>query len=509
MEIDYHKKYIKYRTKYLQLKEELEGGGKLGDFMRWIGLRKKSPPPPQAAKLPPPPPPQEAKPTQAAKQPPPPPPPQAAKPVLRLQSSESLYSSGSSGSSGSVGSAGSAGSAVSIGLARSISSQQQAQQQERIASPPPATLQRPSPVDKTLMKPIFLSYGSFGCVSSPIPCDPPCDGPICANSISKLMSQTHANIEMQIYDLIKLDRIESSDKFYIKPQHRCIPKIPLPPIFNEQCPIIHNIKSDTPTVIMYENGGIDLLDYYLQVKERSIITYKKNIIYILEKLVNIFEGVQKLNDNGIYHCDIKMENIVTGLNKIVDLSKLPTDNNFRLIDFGMAQHLDTFKKKGILNNKELSDLNFARPLEFILLADNTLKTTLSTIINYNSKPNKKTNEKTNLDFIIDFYKEYYSGLINYEYKNKLETNFNSNKNELLETILKSTDIYSLGFLLIYFAYFIEIRDIEYKIIKDKIYKFVLDNNLVHPHYDKRFTGKNIVDLYKNLVYSIRGSESIA
>ena len=48
-----------------------------------------------------------------------------------------------------------------------------------------------------------------------------------------------------------------------------------------------------------------------------------------------------------------MENIVTGLFVPIDLKKLPTDNKFRLIDFGLASEI----KNKIIYKSLISERN--------------------------------------------------------------------------------------------------------------------------------------------------------
>jgi serine/threonine protein kinase len=50
----------------------------------------------------------------------------------------------------------------------------------------------------------------------------------------------------------------------------------------------------------------------------------KDIPLFLQSLENVFQGIKLLNENGIYHCDIKLQNIVLDKNK------------FKIIDFGLA-----------------------------------------------------------------------------------------------------------------------------------------------------------------------------
>ena len=402
MEIDYYEKYIKYRTKYLQLKEELEGGGaKFDKFKRFLGI-----------------------------------------------------------------------------------------------GPPK------SKVPLNPEKPEYLSKGSFGVVMTAIPCVPECTNPKCTHAISKIMIENEADNEVSIYKDIILDKIDKDGNFFINLIHSCNNK-----------KVVKDKK-----ILMYENGGIDLSIYINKLISSGLLpntkTYIKNIKYILKKLLNILEGIVLLNKNGIYHCDIKLNNIVTGLHDPIKFSNLPEDNKFRLIDFGLAQKIDKFIINNYVLNNEIYFYNtiYYRPLEFILLTTinhynrddiindinifNTYDFIANTSFSNNNINihNRMNNRTSNL--IRDNYKQK-KILINDIQKEAII----NRDNIILVNILKTVDIYSFGILLL------ELSNTINEPFKSEIISFVFNNELLNPDYTKRPKEEHqlidLIEKYKLFIQKIK------
>ncbi len=172
----------------------------------------------------------------------------------------------------------------------------------------------------------FLSRGTFGCgFSPPLLCEEPCEVSECKDDIpriSKLMTEREANKEKSIYESLNIESLENWNQYFIAKPYMCSPKKPLPPHVLRECVLDPSkpLNPDLMKLLIFENGGPSL---YKLVKSTNISLYK-----ILVGLKNILEGVELLNLNGIFHFDIKFDNIVTGL-------KTP-HNHFRLIDFGLS-----------------------------------------------------------------------------------------------------------------------------------------------------------------------------
>jgi hypothetical protein len=167
-------------------------------------------------------------------------------------------------------------------------------------------------------KPEFLGNGTFGCGYSPaLKCEEECTVPECMESppkISKLMDQLDANREMERYRVINLSAIPNWKNYFIGSPYLCTTKRDSD---ISKCELFETVENTK--LIIYEDGGPDLINLINSSKIPSLID-------ILLGLKNIFEGVFLLNSYGIYHLDIKVDNIVTGY--------LHPHNHYRLIDFG-------------------------------------------------------------------------------------------------------------------------------------------------------------------------------
>jgi serine/threonine protein kinase len=199
------------------------------------------------------------------------------------------------------------------------------------------------PILNRLQKPLFIAKGLYGCgFKPPIPCIEECRDSRCldgVSKISKLMSENIAFKELNIYTKLGLNTIEDANKYFIGNPYQCTPIKDFD--FNANgCP--HQIEK--PTLLIYEDGGIDL--YQFIKKNRDY-----DLSLVLKGLINIFKGVGLLNKHNICHFDIKEDNVVLG-----------TDNqNYRLIDFGNAMKnkffLDNVKKEHIIITKTYLSMN--------------------------------------------------------------------------------------------------------------------------------------------------------
>ena len=189
-------------------------------------------------------------------------------------------------------------------------------------------------------EPLFIGKGVLGCAfKPPIKCSTPCNDPRCKDDISrisKLMNKSHANKEMQIYSDLGLNQIEESSKYFIVNPYQCSPNENFK--FNEkECPV----KIKSPSLLIYEDGGIDLYQYFKQNEYMKSKDKDHQFLLILKGLLNIFKGIKVLNEHNILHLDIKEDNIVLG----------QENNNYKLIDFGNAK-----KKPFFFNNVKLDHI---------------------------------------------------------------------------------------------------------------------------------------------------------
>jgi serine/threonine protein kinase len=157
------------------------------------------------------------------------------------------------------------------------------------------------------------------------------------NKITKIFYETKdRDEELIIYNQLKLNSLEGNEtmQYFIGDAVDCdidfnnISEPNLEKIANRLNITIDDLKNKYEVFngISYTDGGDSLIKYVSNLK--NIRDYNT----LLDYLKNVFKGVKILHHNGIYHLDLKPDNIVIG-----------TVNNIktcRLIDFG-----DSFQSK--------------------------------------------------------------------------------------------------------------------------------------------------------------------
>ena len=118
-----------------------------------------------------------------------------------------------------------------------------------------------------------------------------------------------------------------------------------------------NTRLNDLSIINMPFAGIPLDDYWFNNFSNE------NIITINDKLIKLFvNAVCKINNNGIYHSDIKASNI------LVDVSHKKI--YVRLIDWGLtAEYNSSIENNGIPNNWKNRSFQFNVPFEIILFSD--------------------------------------------------------------------------------------------------------------------------------------------
>ena len=195
----------------------------------------------------------------------------------------------------------------------------------------------------------FVAKGSFGCVykDPPIQCNIPCpenQKKKCQRGISKLMSEKNALEEKGLIDnlfenfIIDKSTRKNISHYFITNPHYCEPLESS--LINEKC----TLSITKPSLLIYENGGLDLFRFWEIILSRYNFFLKKYLLFILNNLTNILKAIGLLLKNHILHKDIKIENIVIGLK----------ENNFRLIDFGLSiKYRDIIECLESLNNSNI------------------------------------------------------------------------------------------------------------------------------------------------------------
>ena len=439
MDDNYHKKYIKYRTKYIQLKKYLQDGGMDGDENMLPKLKSLS---------------------------------------LAQKSSE-----------------------------RTIL--QPLTTNFKPATPPIEEL-KPAAAASEMKQIRFINEGTYGCVySTPFNCTIPCEEERCKSGIAKLMFPPSAKKEVDTYRTLDLESIDPEGRFYIKIPHSCEPilpeVLPISSIGNRKCSKTKEFAELKPRMLIFDHGGMDLYDF-LKVPatnfEGTGMPYKQHILYILEKLQNIFMGVFELNSRGIFHCDIKLENIVSGIKSINFRHHLGDGNRFKLIDFGLAE-----KYGHTLNPvNKFKNTYHIWPIDIIYLSD----------INYENKPDASMLIESRLGDMN--FRNVYLFYQNYIFKTKVtETMKEKEKFQIIydlinerykkhydeETedfrfrykILNTVDMFGLGVVLLNIAN-------KIPFIHDEIIEFILSSKLLHPDPYRRPVAEEALDLYKEFVGKI-------
>ena len=172
----------------------------------------------------------------------------------------------------------------------------------------------------------------------------------CINGINKItkifFNETDRNEEVETYKTINLNSIDKELQYFIGDAVSCdinIEKITdsnLIKIAEKMNTTTDELKENNTVFngISYTDGGLSLIKYIQKLT--SIAEH----IELLKYLKNVFDGIQILHSNGIYHLDLKPDNIVIG-----EINNITT---CRLIDFGDSFQSEYTKQTGISKTKQ-------------------------------------------------------------------------------------------------------------------------------------------------------------
>ena len=233
--------------------------------------------------------------------------------------------------------------------------------------------------------------------------------------------------------------------------------------------------------------------------------------------MNIASGITLLNNNNICHNDIKIDNIVTGLDDTINIASV--NDRFRLIDFGLSLNYSP----DLMPNIEIAEHNIIDAainstngscldrilVHFILenhkdlrkLDINIIKNDLIERFGYLNHNNEIIHLKFPLMHyyehgIIESFTNFFKNHIKYETLEKsiLET---------LNFIYARADTYQFGYLLFDLAYF----GIFNKAQSIKIYEFLEEKKLLHFNPDERPLSIEIESLYRELLGKLLSESS--
>lgn len=195
--------------------------------------------------------------------------------------------------------------------------------------------------NNTTKDPNFLGSGTYGCAyDPPIQCE---DGETPENAISKVMKGNNAQREFKEYDIVR--ETDPEGIYTIGALRICKPELSnkkLQDYLQETCTPIQKSKLDDLSMLLLENGGMDLDRYIREVinkmdnqQERALETKR-----LFVRFMDILNGVDLFTMNEVSHRDIKLQNVV--FNKDTGRTKF--------IDFGMMTSFEGIVKEASAND---------------------------------------------------------------------------------------------------------------------------------------------------------------
>lgn len=328
--------------------------------------------------------------------------------------------------------------------------------------------------------------GSYGCViKSFVSCDIP-NIQKSANDlyISKIFdSKTNWNTEILLNK--RIQQIDVNNDFTIKMVHYCH-------LNDKKSSAFKVMRNSGKYSIVYLYGGEDL-DIFISSDN---LLHDFNILNFLRSFINIFDGIVKLNENGLVHFDIKPDNILYD----------KANNRFTLIDFGLMQKKEdilttnilghfykkqffyypselnifsylVFDKSTSINIKVLNINGFIYKLDELYndihkhaIRNPNLATLLTLLLSIINKIKEQFENFANFlsyfdDIIAKLNKTLFkTSVVNKEYKNICKTTSND--------ILSKVDVYMLG---------IALFSMLLKIIRKLLEANIIDSILLIPH----------------------------
>jgi serine/threonine protein kinase len=360
-----------------------------------------------------------------------------------------------------------------------------------------------------------LASGGFGCVFNPsLKCE---NKKRNKNKISKLMIEKYAFKE---YDEIKLIRLRLKsiknyqDYFLISDIQICRPaKLTRDDLknYNKKCTALPknkitkkniNTSLDKLMVLNMPNGGIPVDDYiYEKGSFNDLLKINNSLIDLLQN------GIIKMNEKNVYHCDIKDANVLVKING----GKLQT----KLIDWGLSTEYIPFKNEPFPKTWRNRPLQFNSPFSVIIFTDCFVEKYTKYIQN-DGKLTKENLKPFVIDYIYFWIKKRGAG--HYKFINQIMYTLFSNdlknmNNEVKRQIIENefTLSYITNYIvevLINFTYFKEDGALNLRTYLDNVFIKIVDIwgfitiyfpilEILYDNYDK------LNDLQKNIFNSIK------
>jgi serine/threonine protein kinase len=220
----------------------------------------------------------------------------------------------------------------------------------------------PTLPEEPYIDPVEIGYGAAGCAFKPaFQCKQRKKLPG-KTYISKLMrnGKNAAMEEINRYKSLDLTSIPNFQDYFIADPELCDLNLAdvefmYKAVTSKKTDCTDIKLSDPLYAINYLYGGKDLYSFFEATDkgERDI-----NYVMLLRALANIFQGVALLHAKGIYHYDLKPENIV------LDESVVPP--KFKIIDFGLSSAIPMKENKENKDYKKIGTPGYMPPEMYLL-----------------------------------------------------------------------------------------------------------------------------------------------
>jgi serine/threonine protein kinase len=347
------------------------------------------------------------------------------------------------------------------------------------------------PKAKTPSKPILIASGTYGCVYKPrLRCKNNTVETSVENLekegksfVSKLCTKASCTEQQREVSSPAIKQADPTNKYHIGNPIMCTPNT-LP----KNC----KVKMPGPkSLLIYEDGGMSLLQY--NVLQHGSIKHT-----ILPGFVNLFDGLAAFHAQDFHHRDIKPANITVG----DDPSNKP---NFRFIDFGFGITLDDPGSVLSWSQDQYNTYDHTYPYwpldTYTFLPYTGRGLTIDRVSKWTASVRKTS-------YLIDFYMN--GGLDGVKYTSQSNLNaelFNiltqlkedEYEAELIDTAVRTTDIFSLG---------VSFLDSVYKEIQadtplgKQLFDFIKDSNMLSINPLERPDAKTIASEYRTFIATL-------
>lgn len=312
----------------------------------------------------------------------------------------------------------------------------------------------------------YIASGTYGCGYRPaIRCKGEANR--IQGAISKVMDRVHAEEEFAVYSL--LQPVDPQQLFFLYPLRMCeLGRLELP----ENSLVPCKAAKRNLTLLQYMDGGTNLHQFTLEARDA---------VPFFQDLVHLFGGLYILDQNGIVHGDVKLENAV--------VKRLPSGRfSFKFIDFGFTTHLDKLERTFGEDRLEKSSFNWPFDLRFLVRG-------------YIYTEDERRSFESRIRRWLGLFPAIYSSGVNWE----LEVYNDFRSNPAKNKIKRGLDIYGLGLILselksrhfdkIRFAY--RGRDAQIDAIGARMTALV--EAMMTPYYKRRIEPLAAVQTYYQIV----------